>query len=174
VKKTLTPNHFFAVQDGRRVPEMLHASLAGTLDPEVRAHEAAKLNLQLMTWRAAPDINLHAISRLHCLVLGCGTLGCEVARTLVAWGVQKLTLVDNGRVSFSNPVRQSLFTVEDCKDGGVFKAEAAAVALAQIAPKLDVEAVVMNIPMPGHPPVATELEQTLQVCSIISPSFDSL
>lgn len=42
---------------------------------------------------------------------GCGTLGCEVARTLVAWGVHKLTLVDNGRVAFSNPARQSLFQV---------------------------------------------------------------
>lgn len=145
---------------------MFHVPLAGTLDPEVQAHEATKLNLQLMTWRAAPDINLSAISRLRCLVLGCGTLGCEVARTLVSWGVQKITLVDNGRVAFSNPARQSLFTVEDCKDGGTLKAEAAAVALARIAPKLDIQPVVMSIPMPGHPPVASELDQTQQVRSV--------
>lgn len=144
---------------------MLNVPLAGTLDVEVRAHEATKLNLQLMTWRAAPDINLSAISRLNCLVLGCGTLGCEVARTLVAWGVQRITLVDNGRVAFSNPARQSLFTVEDCNQGGALKVEAAAAALARIAPKLDIRPVVLSIPMPGHPPVASELLQTQQVRS---------
>lgn len=144
---------------------MVQVPLAGSLDPEVQAHEAMKLNLQLMTWRAAPDINLPLISGLHCLVLGCGTLGCEVARTLVSWGVQKITLVDNGKVAFSNPARQSLFTVQDCKDGGALKAEAAAAALASIAPKLDVDAVPMSIPMPGHPPAPSELDETRYVRS---------
>ena len=32
---------------------------------------------------------------------------------LQGWGVRHITLVDNGTVSYSNPVRQSLFTFED-------------------------------------------------------------
>jgi ubiquitin-like modifier-activating enzyme ATG7 len=54
---------------------------------------------------------------------GAGTLGCAVARTLLAWGVRNVTLVDSGRVAFSNPVRQSLFTFQDCLDGGRLKAQ---------------------------------------------------
>ena len=41
-----------------------------------------------------------------------------MARALLGWGVRRVTFVDNGTVSFSNPVRQSLFAFEDCLDGG--------------------------------------------------------
>lgn len=58
-----------------------------------------------------------------------GTLGCAVARTLLGWGVRHITFVDNSRVSYSNPVRQSLYTFADCQAGGRPKAEAAADAL---------------------------------------------
>lgn len=51
-----------------------------------------------------------------------------------AWGVRKITFVDSGRVSFSNPVRQPLFEFEDCLEGGKPKAEAAAAALKRIFP----------------------------------------
>ena len=52
------------------------------------------------------------------------------------WGVRNITLVDNGRISFSNPVRQSLFVFDDCRKpvGGKPKAEAAAEALKAIFP----------------------------------------
>lgn len=43
-------------------------------------------------------------------------------------------MVDNGRVSYSNPVRQSLFVFEDCMQGGKPKAEAAAESLRKIFP----------------------------------------
>lgn len=83
---------------------------------------------------------------------GAGTLGCAVARTLLAWDVRHITLLDAGRVSFSNPVRQSLFVYEDCLGGGRPKAAAAAAALAAIFPAVQATGVALGIPMPGHPP----------------------
>lgn len=53
---------------------------------------------------------------------------------LQAWGVRKITLVDNGRVAMSNPLRQSLYTVDDCLNGGEFKATAAVESLKRIFP----------------------------------------
>ena len=50
------------------------------------------------------------------------------------WGVRKITFVDNGRVSYSNPVRQTLFVFDDCMQGGKPKAEAAAESLKKIFP----------------------------------------
>ena len=44
-----------------------------------------------------------------------------MARALLGWGVRNITFVDNGKVSYSNPVRQSLFEVSDCVDGGQYK-----------------------------------------------------
>lgn len=45
-----------------------------------------------------------------------------------------MTFVDNGKVSYSNPVRQSLFMHEDCLNGGKLKALAAATNLQKIFP----------------------------------------
>jgi len=73
-----------------------------------------------------------------------------VARTLLGWGFRRITLLDGGTVSYSNPVRQSLFEFEDCKDGGKPKAEAAAAALKRIFPGTQTRGVQLNIPMPGH------------------------
>lgn len=69
----------------------------------------------------------------------------------MGWGVQHITFADNGRVAYSNPVRQSLFTFEDCKGGGRFKAEAAASALSTVYPGAKSKGHVLTIPMPGHP-----------------------
>lgn len=48
--------------------------------------------------------------------------------------MRNITFVDNGRVSYSNPVRQTLFQFEDCANGGKPKAETAAMRLKQIFP----------------------------------------
>lgn len=69
----------------------------------------------------------------------------------MGWGVQQITFADNGRVAYSNPVRQSLFTFEDCKGGGRFKATAAAAALSTVYPGAKSAGHVLTIPMPGHP-----------------------
>lgn len=50
------------------------------------------------------------------------------------WGFRNFTFLDSGRVSFNNPVRQSLYTYDDCLHGGKPKAEAAACALQHILP----------------------------------------
>ena len=81
----------------------------------VRLSESSvDLNLKLMRWRLLPSLDLELISQTRCLLLGAGTLGCNVARCLLGWGVRNITLVDNGTVSYSNPVRQSLFSFKVC------------------------------------------------------------
>ena len=93
-------------------------------------------------------------------MLGAGTLGCAVARTLLGWGVRLVTLLDGGSVSFSNPSRQSLFEFADCERREK-KAVAAANALQRIYPGMQARAVVMSIPMPGHPQDETALRSAL-------------
>jgi ubiquitin-like modifier-activating enzyme ATG7 len=65
--------------------------------------------------------------------------------------VRKITFVDNGRVSFSNPVRQPLFGFKDCLAGGAKKADRAAEALREIYPGVDAAGHVFSVPMAGHP-----------------------
>lgn len=43
-------------------------------------------------------------------------------------------MLDNGRVSMSNPLRQSLYTLDDCLNGGELKATAAVRSLKRIFP----------------------------------------
>ncbi|EPZ32587.1 NAD(P)-binding domain-containing protein [Rozella allomycis CSF55] len=102
------------------------------------------------TWKTAPDLDLEKISSLRCLLVGAGTLGCNVARCLLGWNIKCITFIDNGVVSPSNPVRQSLFVFDDCKNGGQYKAEVAAQRLKDIYPNVDCKGMVMSVPMPGH------------------------
>ncbi|KAL8802631.1 MAG: hypothetical protein Q9182_003684 [Xanthomendoza sp. 2 TL-2023] len=114
------------------------------------ADQAVDLNLKLIKWRISPGLNLDIIKETKCLLLGAGTLGSYVARNLLGWGVRKITFVDNGCVSFSNPVRQPLFSFKDCLHGGAKKAYRAAEALKEIYPGVDAEGHVMSVPMAGH------------------------
>ncbi len=134
---------------GRFMPRRM--DLSGVLDPAKLAAASVDLNLKLMRWRLLPALDAPRLAATRCLLLGAGTLGCGVARCLLGWGVRAITLVDNGRVALSNPVRQSLFEYADCLDGGKPKAEAAAAALRRIFPGVVAEGHAMTIPMPGHP-----------------------
>ncbi|GAA5928268.1 hypothetical protein JCM10213_005691 [Rhodosporidiobolus nylandii] len=136
-------------EKGRLGPRM--ADLGPLMDPTRLADQAVDLNLQLMRWRILPSLDLDKVKHTKCLLLGAGTLGCYVARTLVAWGVRKITLVDSSTVSFSNPVRQPLFEFEDSLNGGKPKAQAAAAALKRVYPGVDATGISLSIPMPGHP-----------------------
>ncbi|GMN50693.1 hypothetical protein TIFTF001_019836 [Ficus carica] len=156
---------------GKKVPRCI--SLAKSMDPTRLAISAADLNLKLMRWRALPSLNLDVLSNLKCLLLGAGTLGCQVARMLMAWGVRKITLLDNGKVAMSNPLRQSLYTLDDCLNGGELKATAAVRSLKRIFPAVEAEGIVMAIPMPGHPVPSQEEPGVLDDCRRLHDLVDS-
>lgn len=59
--------------------------------------------------------------------------------------------MDNGSVSFSNPVRQPLFNYRDCIGGGTKKAYRASEALKEIYPGIESQGYVLSVPMAGHP-----------------------
>lgn len=109
------------------------------MDPGTIAENAVNLNVNLMRWRVLPELNVEMLASTKVLLIGAGafamfpppactqvcictgTLGCNVARAFLGWGVRHISFVDNGKVSYSNPVRQSLFELTDCADGGAFK-----------------------------------------------------
>ncbi|QQK43855.1 Molybdenum cofactor biosynthesis, MoeB [Penicillium digitatum] len=120
------------------------------MDPKRLADQSVDLNLKLIKWRISPTLDLEKIKHTTCLLLGAGTLGSYVSRNLLGWGVKKITFVDNGTVSFSNPVRQPLFNFEDCLNGGVRKAHRASEALNQIYPGVKTAGHALSVPMAGH------------------------
>ncbi|EPY20665.1 hypothetical protein STCU_08893 [Strigomonas culicis] len=124
-------------------------NLNSVMNPEERANKGSQCNLQLMKWRAAPNIQLDEIQNCKALLLGTGTLGCNVARNLLMWGVRHITLVDRSTVSYSNLGRQTLFLFEDAKNG-TEKCIAGASALRNIIPGVCVTPVSLNIPIPGN------------------------
>jgi ubiquitin-like modifier-activating enzyme ATG7 len=142
---------------GTMVPRPRVFNLAALMDKRMLVETAARLNLSLMKWRVLPTLAQEELEELSCLLLGAGTLGCHVARCLMAWGVRNITFVDNGKVSYSNPVRQPLFEFEDVAGsaGPKFKAEAAAAAMKRIFPACRARGAVLTIPMPGHAEVSS-------------------
>ncbi|XP_061543284.1 ubiquitin-like modifier-activating enzyme ATG7 isoform X1 [Phycodurus eques] len=134
---------------GAMGPRMVN--LSECMDPKRLAESSVDLNLKLMRWRLVPSLDLDKVVSTKCLLLGAGTLGCNVARTLMGWGVRHITFVDNAKISYSNPVRQPLYEFEDCLGGGKAKAIAAVDRLTKIFPGVNAEGLNMSIPMPGHP-----------------------
>ena len=127
-------------------------NMSTMMDPAKLAESSAKLNLSLMKWRMMPDIQLDGIQECKALLLGSGTLGCNIARHLFMWGVTNITLVDRGYVSYSNPVRQTLFELSDVLAEGEarIKSVAAARTLKRILPTANVKGVSLTVRMPGH------------------------
>jgi ubiquitin-like modifier-activating enzyme ATG7 len=148
------------------------ADLAPMMDPTRLANQAVDLNLKLMRWRILPALDLDKVASTRCLLLGAGTLGCYVARTLMGWGVRTITFVDSARVSFSNPVRQPLFEFEDCLNGGQPKAACAADRLKKIFPGINATGHNLSIPMPGHPIPPASIEQTKRDVEVLEKLFD--
>ncbi|ORZ01388.1 hypothetical protein BCR43DRAFT_486856 [Syncephalastrum racemosum] len=156
---------------GKLAPRM--ADLGPLMDPTRLADTSVDLNLKLMRWRVLPDLDLEKIKRQKCLLLGAGTLGCYVARVLAGWGVRHITFVDNGRVSFSNPVRQPLYQFDDCLEGGAPKAETAAKQLKAVQPTIHATGHDLSIPMPGHN-FSSSLRQDLDRLSSLISEHDSV
>lgn len=119
------------------------------MDPIKLAETSVDLNLKLMRWRIAPELELEKIKKTKCLLLGAGTLGSYVARTLIGWGIRNITFVDYGNVSYSNPARQPLFNFNDAISN-LPKAETAAKNLKDIIPGINAIGLNLSIPMPGH------------------------
>ena len=137
------------------------------MDEKLLARDAVDLNIKLMKWRMLPNIDLELIKSTKCLLFGSGTLGCQLARNLIGWGVRNITFVDYGRVSYSNPVRQSLFDFEDSCGGGRPKAEVAAERLKRIFPDIQSQGISIEIPMPGHYVGEAQVEKTVEAIKVI-------
>ncbi|KAK2800332.1 Autophagy protein 7 [Emmonsiellopsis sp. PD_5] len=150
-------------------------NLAENMDPKRLADQSVDLNLKLMKWRISPNLDLDKVKGTKCLLLGAGTLGSYVARNLLGWGVRKITFVDNGTVSFSNPVRQPLFGFNDCLEGGAKKAHRAATALSEIYPGVDAAGHVLSVPMPGHPIIdPSKAESEFQTLKTLVEEHDAI
>ena len=153
VNLTISPGSDWVLQPGWQKAGNSYtatADLRSLLDPAAMAADAVSLNVKLMKWRIVPELRPDLFSEKKFLLLGAGTLGCSVARALIAWGVKHISFADCGRVAFSNPVRQSLFTHADAVAGN-FKAPTAAERLMEIVPSVESIGHVFEIPMPGHP-----------------------
>ncbi|XP_030558121.1 ubiquitin-like modifier-activating enzyme ATG7 [Drosophila novamexicana] len=137
-----------ANRNGKMGPRM--ANMRDSMDPAKLAENSINLNLKLMKWRLVPDLNLDILAETKCLLFGAGTLGCAVARNLLSWGFKHITLLDSGKVGYSNPVRQSLYTHADAVAGNRMKAPTAAAHLLEINPSAVTKGYVLEIPMPGH------------------------
>ena len=115
--------------------------------------------LHLLQGRHFPDLQLDKIQYTKFLLIGAGTLGCNVSRALLSWGANDITLVDNGVVSPTNPLRQSLYEYSDI---GKKKVEVASDRLRAMNPFARIEGRYLSVPMPGHPIFSTELESVEQ------------
>uniref|UniRef100_A0A8C1SU81 Ubiquitin-like modifier-activating enzyme ATG7 n=1 Tax=Cyprinus carpio TaxID=7962 RepID=A0A8C1SU81_CYPCA len=156
-KKELCPKSVGWEKNAKGAMGPRSVNLSECMDPKRLAESSVDLNLKLMRWRLVPSLDLDKVVSTRCLLLGAGTLGCNVARTLMGWGVRHITFVDNAKISYSNPVRQPLYEFEDCLSGGKAKALAAVDRLKKIFPGVNAEGYNMSIPMPGHPVNFSEL-----------------
>ena len=88
---------------------MIELDLKSFMDDRTLAREAVDLNIKLMKWRLLPSLDIEKIQSKKCLLFGAGTLGCQLSRNLIAWGIKNITFIDYSKVSYSNPVRQTLY-----------------------------------------------------------------
>jgi ubiquitin-like modifier-activating enzyme ATG7 len=63
--------------------------LSVIMDPKKLIESSVDLNVRLMRWRMLPSLDVEMLSQTKCLVLGAGTLGCNVASVLMVILIQR-------------------------------------------------------------------------------------
>lgn len=133
------------------------------LDKKIVQQDATELNVKLIKWRILPEFRPELLQMMNILIIGVGTLGCNILRDLVGWGVKKFTLIDCGLVAPSNPARQSLYL---SKDVGAKKVDAAKQRLLEIRADLEIETYDIEIPMPSQQRFLISANQFLDGTSV--------
>ena len=85
-RTTGTASCRFGSNDGPEEVSRIHPMLKAMLRSRSfcrLAEQAVDLNLKFMRWRILPALDLDKNAAARCLLLGSGTLGCDVARTLM-------------------------------------------------------------------------------------------
>ncbi|CAD2214548.1 ThiF family, putative [Angomonas deanei] len=132
----------------------------------VEVEQKMRQNLLLLQWQR-PELQLGELAACRALLLGAGSLGCQVASHLLMYGVRALTLVDCGRVDYNNLARQVLFTSEDAAQRRP-KVEAAADGLRRVIPAVEVQTEEMRLPIPGdaaedHDTITASIEKLIEL-----------
>jgi ubiquitin-like modifier-activating enzyme ATG7 len=70
-------------KDPTKIAPVRITDISALIDPIQLAKQAGELNLKLMKWRLVPDLDLDIISKNSCLLVGSGTLGCNILRILL-------------------------------------------------------------------------------------------
>lgn len=151
--------------------DLIELDLSKIINPIEILKHTGKNNLTLMKYRFAPKINLPKIYQTKCLILGTGTLGCNIARNLLSWGIETITFVDNGVVSHSNLLRQSLFQFQDI---GQSKSLVASKRIIEIYPPYEssIQGFNLTIPMPDHPDTNDHLNDQIDQLDFLISQHD--
>ncbi|GFE54007.1 hypothetical protein BaOVIS_014110 [Babesia ovis] len=140
-----------------------------SVDPNSVDKADSSLRLQMMTWRIVPELKPGNITKLRICVIGVGSLGCQIIRQLLAWGVYNFVIIDYGIVT--NSTRQCLYTSQHT-NGNIPKIVAASSEIGRIRPDADVYSLNMFVPMPGHQVSKENLEDSYQKLSNLMLSSD--
>lgn len=84
------------------------------------------------------------LARSHVLVVGAGALGNEVLKNLALLGVRRISILDFDQVEAHNLSRSVLYRAEDAA-AGRYKAHAAAHALLQLNPALEIQVLIGDV-----------------------------